>query len=525
MTPFFKRSACAVCSAILALSLAGCAGKKSPAQSVQIPAQQAAQPTAAPVEETTPVETTTIEQVEHLSVVMEAGELYTLNHYPNLKSVDLSGSTCYEAIVDFMAKRPDLDITYTVSLGASSIFNKDTTATLQPGSFDYDALLTNLQYLPNLTAISLPDIQLNTQQVSGILEAYPALSLEYTVDLFGNSLSSDTTSLDLSYMDSSSVEEALPKLGLLTNLETVQLSSGLSLEDVAKLQDANPNATFHYSFSLFGQNLSTTDEEVVYKNYTIGNEQESRIRQALAVLDNCKRFVLDNCGLDNEVLASIREDFRDGPKVVWRVYFGVNGRYNTLTDDDVIRCVKNITDDTCGPMKYLEDVVHADLGHNDTLTDLSFVGYWTKLETLIASGCAVADLTGFENCKNLTWLELAYCGKLKDVTPLSGCSNLKYLNLSFTGVKDYMPLDGLPLERFVCLSPKASKDEQNIFLSIHPKDVCITVFYGYTNPYGYGWRYNDNGKTMFSYYKDVIREVFNYDQADAILDAQKKAEG
>jgi len=30
---------------------------------------------------------------------------------------------------------------------------------------------------------------------------------------------------------------------------------------------------------------------------------------------------------------------------------------------------------------------------------------------------------------------------------------------------------------------------------------------------------------MFWYYKDVIREVFNYDQADAILEAQKKASG
>ena len=59
------------------------------------------------------------------------------------------------------------------------------------------------------------------------------------------------------------------------------------------------------------------------------------------MLDACERFVLDNCKLDYEVLAGIREDFREGPKVVWRVYFGKDGRYNTLTDDDVIRCVEN----------------------------------------------------------------------------------------------------------------------------------------------------------------------------------------
>ena len=195
---------------------------------------------------------------------------------------------------------------------------------------------------------------------------------------------------------------------------------------------------------------------------------------------------------------------------------------STVTDDDTIRAVYNVTDETCGPMKYLEDVKYMDLGHNETLTDLSFVAYMPELEVLIASGCAVKDLTGFENCKKLTWLELASCGKLKDITPLAGCEGLKYLNLSFTGVKDYAPLDGLPLERFVCLSPKASTSEQNTFMSIHPKGTCITVFYGYSNPYGYGWRYDDNGKTMFWYYKDVIRQVFEYDKADAILKAQEK---
>jgi len=524
MIHFTKKIACVACAALISLGLFGCGKNDSAAKPVPDPTEKIILPTAPAAEETVP-ETNPDALVEHLSVVMVAGELYTLDHYPNLKSVDLSGSTCYDAIVDFAAKRPHLDVTYTVSVGTSSIFNKDVAATLQPGSFDFETLLENLKYLPNLTSLSLPDIQLDVSQVNALLDAYPALELDYTVDLFGNSFASSTTELDLSYMESSRISEALSRLGLLTKLESVTLSNTLSLEDVASLQDANPHATFRYSFSLFGKTLSTTDEEVIYKNHTIGNAGEAQLRAALAVMDNCKRFVLDNCGLDNEVLAGIREDFRDGPKVIWRVYFGVDGRYNTLTDDDTIRAVYNVTDKTCGPMKYLEDVKYMDLGHNEYLTDFSFVGYMPELEVLIGSGSAVSSLAGIENCKKLTWLELASCAKLKDVSPLAGCESLKYLNLSFTGVKDYMPLDGLPLERFVCLRPKASTEEQNIFLSIHPKDTCITVFYGYSNPYGYGWRYDDNGKTMFWYYKDVIREVFNYDQADAILDAQKKAEG
>ena len=516
-----NRITCAAAALVVLLSFAGCGKKQVPTQPVEMEAVTLPMPTV----DTTPVETDPAELVEEITAVMSAGELYTLEHYPNLKRADLSGSTCYGAILEFMEKNPHIDVTFTVDMGGALVSNKETETVLAGDSFSYDALMEGLQYLPGLQAIRFPEISLDSAQIAAILETYPQLKLSYTVELLGESYDADTQELDLSGMKSAQVSEAIPKLGLLTGLQDVTLSSGLSLEEVARLQDANPGATFHYTFGLFGKTLSTTDEEVVYKNQNIGNEGEEEIRRALAVLDNCKRFVLDNCKLDNEVLAKIREDFRGGPKVIWRVYFGVDGRYNTLTDDDTIRAVYNVTDKTCGPMKYLEDVKYMDLGHNEYLSDFSFVGYMPQLEVLIASGSLISDLSGFENCKNLTWLELASCSKLKDISPLAGCENLKYLNLSSTSVSDLMPLDGLPLERFVCLRPKASKEEQEIFISIHPKDTCITVFYGYSNPYGYGWRYDDNGKTMFWYYKDVIRKVFNYDQADAILDAQKKANG
>ena len=518
MISFPKQTAVLVCAAVLTLGLCGCAGQQTGAtESVPVSTEIITLPTAPVVEETLPAETDPAELVESLQVVMAAGELYTLDHYPNLKSVDLSGSTCYDAILDFMTKHPNLEVTYTVPLGTTEISNKDASATLPAGTYDCQILLDNLQFLPGLTSLSLPGIHLNAEEVGAILEAYPQIALEYTVELFGNTLDSTITELDLSYMESSQVAEALPGLGLLTNLTNVTLSNSLSMEDVAQLQDANTNATFHYRFSLFGQTLSTTEEEVVYKNQSIGNDGEEDIRRALAILDNCSRFVLDNCKLDYDVLAGIREDFRDGPKVVWRVYFGKDSRYNLLTDAETLRAVYNVTDDTCGPMKYCEDVKYMDIGHNEYLTDLSFIGYMPNIEVVIASGCAVKELVGFENCKKLTWLELAYCYKLTNIDSLYGCESLRFLNLSFSKVSNFMPLDGLPLERFVYLSPKASTEEQNIFLSIHPRDICITVFYGYSNPYGYGWRYDDNGKTFNEYYKTVVREAFNYDLLETYL--------
>lgn len=522
MISVLKKSACLLCAAAAVFSLTGCRETQDPAAIAAT--EIITLPTAPTVEETVP-ETDPRELVEHLEVVLEAGQMYTLEHYPNLRSVDLSGSTCYDAILDYIAKYPEVDVTYTVDLGGTQVSGSVSDATLAAGEFTYEALLENLTYLPRLTQVNLADVDLTAEQISTLTFTYPQITLHYSVQLLDMSCDSSSTELDLTSMGDGQVAEAAQKLALLPNLQQVTLSNALSMENVAKLQDACPNAQFLYSFSLFGQTLSTADTEVIYKKTEIGNDGEPQLRKALAILDNCQRFVLDECGLDYEILAKLREDFREGPKVVWRVRFGVGGRYTTLTDDTIIRCVENVTDSTCGPLKYLEDVVHADLGHNDTLTDASFIQYMTKLETLILSGSAITTLDGFENCKNLLWLELAYCAKITDVTPLAGCDSLKYLNLSYTGVKDYMPLDGLRLERFVCLSPKASKDERATFLSIHPKEECITVFSGQSNPYSYGWRYNDYGKTFFSYYEDVVRVVFELDKADANLAAQKKAAG
>ena len=501
-----KKYICLVCAAALSLTLFGCGKKKTvidPTEIITLPA---------PTETEAP--TNPKEDIETLTVVLSAGEIYTLNQYPNLKSVDLSGSTCYATILEYIQAHPKVDVTFTVDLGGTAVSNKSSSVVLEPGSFSYDILLENLQYLPNLATVSLPSVNLTPEQIDGILAAYPALTLEYSVSLFGQDVALTTTELDLTGMGDGQVEEACEKLGMLTSLTDVSLSSGLSMENVARLQDAAPNVTFHYSFTLFGKSVSTTDEEIIYKNQSIGNEGEAELRKALAILDGCKRVVLDNCGFDYEVLAQVREDFREGPNVVWRVYFGVDKRYNLLTDEDTLRAVYNVTDDTCGPMKYCEGVKYMDIGHNEYLTDLSFVSGMPNLEVMIASGSAVTELVGFENCKKLTWLELASCLKLQNIDSLVGCESLQYLNLCYTKVTSYEALDGLPLVRFVCLSPKASAKEQKTFQEIH--DGCRTVFYGYSNPWT-PWRYDDNGKTFNAYYKDVVRKAFNYDELEKYL--------
>ncbi len=509
-----------ILSVLLCLSGCGTGTAANPQPPVQKPAATAPQQTA-PRETVPDAETLAKEAVEHLDIVVQAQDLWDLREYPNLKSLDLSGSTCYSAILDFMDKNPQLQITYSVDMGGTWIGSLESAAILENGSFDCQTVLENLQYLPHLTSLTFPETNLVSEQVESIRQAYPELTVRCSVNILGTLYDADTTQMDLSSLKPEQIDEVIPKLGLLSGLSYVELMtsggySSLSLVDVAKLQDSAPNTTFHYTFSLFGKELSTTDESVEFKKHSIGNEGEAKLREALAVMDNCKRFLLEDCGIDNEVLAQLREDFRDQTKVVWRIWFG---KYTALTDQETIRAVYNVFDNTCHDLRYCEDVKYMDIGHNDTLTDLSFVGYMPNIEVLIASGCAATELPGFENCKKLTWLELANCYKLKDISSLEGCESLRFLNLSYTKVTNYMSLDGLPLERFCCLSAKASAEEQNTFLAIHPD--CLTRFYG-SQPYGYGWRYDDNGVTFNEYYETVVRKAFNYDYLEQFLEKPEK---
>lgn len=453
-------------------------------------------------------EPASIEDVESLTQVVTEAELHQLKSYPNLKELDISGSTCYPAIMKFIEDCPQVDVTYTVTLGSVTLSNKDTSAVLAPGDADFDTLKKDLRYLPKLTEVTLTATPLTLDQLEQLAKAYTRITFAYTVDILGTEYAANADSLDLSDAKSEDIQTIISRLPMLPNVTAAELmttagTSSLTKTDVKALMDAAPEVNFHYTFDLFGKTLSTTDETVEFVKESIGNEGEEAIRQALDIMPDCTRFLLDSCGLDNEVLAGIREDYPN-TKVVWRVTFG---KYSTLTDAEMLKAVYNVFDHTVDALKYCNDVKYMDLGHNEELSNIDFINYMPKLEIVILSGSLINDLTPFAGCPNLEWLEIAYCSKITDLTPLENCTNLRFLNISFSKVENLMPLDNLPLERFVYLKPKASYEEQEFFKTFHPD--CWTRFSG-ENPYSLGWRYDDSGETFGEFYKKM-RDIFGYE--------------
>ena len=437
---------------------------------------------------------------------------FLVRYFPELKTLDASQCHAYEVLAVAEATLSECEVLYNVDLSAAILDHNAATVIMGfSETNDFEKLMTNLVHLPNLKSLKLTDPALTIEQIASLREAYPEISITYTVTVLGLELEGETTELDLSGMTGEDAVEAAEQLKKLPNLTYVNLNpengiGALSLEDVKLLITAVPDVKFDFTFDFYGTKLSTADEEVHIKNTKIGEEGLETVRNALDLLQNCKRFVLENCQISNESMARLREDYRDRTKIVWRVSYG---RGSTLTDAEVIRAVYDLVDDNCNNLIYCEDAKYMDIGHNEWLDACDFVSGMKSLEYVIISGAPIKSLEPFRNCKNLKMLEAAFCEYITDVSPLADCPNLQMLNISNTHVEDLSPLDNLPLTHLtVRTNPsgkcRLSQEEQDRVIAQHPN--CWISFEG-PQPYGVGWRYGEDEITPLDHYK-VVRVVF-----------------
>ena len=463
-----------------------------------------------------PTEDPNLSVLEFALVTDNAADLQTLEDYVNLQNLDLRGSDCYEAIESYISSHPQVKVSYDVQIGANRYTPELEALALNEGEYELQQLLENIRFLPNLANLELPKTGLTAEQLQQIRDAYPDLELRYTVELFGREMGMETTELDLSDMKPSQTGELAEVLPLLPELETVNLmaadgTSAFAPADVKKVMDAAGEATVLYTFELFGKTVSTTDERVEFKKVDIGNEGIPQIREALDILPNCTYFLMDTCGVDNEVMAQLRDDYPD-TKVVWRVFWAF---YHDLTDMEMIHCTSAMEDDVVDVLKYCTDVKYLDIGHNSDLTNIDFVNYMPKLEIVIVVDSGIRSLEPFANCPNLQWLEIVNCRNITDLSPLANCKELKGLNMSCVfGVKDLTPLFELEhMERLYLGTHQVPKEMVEQAREALP-DCWITDFArssgNVSRNYAIGWRL-DRKDVRAEWYKE-IREIFRYSE-------------
>ncbi|MBE6759627.1 MAG: leucine-rich repeat domain-containing protein [Ruminococcaceae bacterium] len=448
-------------------------------------------------------------------VVSDASELEELDKYPNLKTVDLTGSTCYDAIEEYIEAHPQISVKYDVQIGSGSYANDSESLTFADGSYDCDQLVERLAHFRDLTGLNLPQTTLSSSQLSAIREAYPDITVDYSVMLLGQDIPKDVSSLDLSAMDASQLDEVAERLGNFTNLAEISLmdengSSPLSVTEVKKLCDAAPGVFADYSFELFGKKLTTADETMEFVKADIGNDGVQSVRDALDIMPRCTYCKLDNCGVDNEVMAKLRDDY-PGVKVVWRVFIP---RISYLTDVEMIHWTESVNNDEIQVLQYCTDLKYLDLGHNSRLADISFVRSMPKLKIAILVDSKISDLGPLASCPDLEHLEIVNCRQITDLSPLASCKNLKRLNISSAfGVTDLSPLYSLQsLERLYVGGNWSMVEEVSEARKMLPNCWVTNLgekVFNVSGNYAVGWRL-ERDLSFADWYKEM-REIFQYD--------------
>lgn len=456
-----------------------------------------------------------------LTAVLQSGETEALSLFKNLAAADFSGSQCYEEIAAWAEENPSVQVKYTVTLPDGSVYGSDTSS-IELGSGpvgDVDALCRALKALPKLSRVKLGTVgegaALSLSDAAALRSALPEVEFDFGLSLMGRSIAPDVETLDLASLALDEVPDAVSVLSCLTNLKEIDLGSqdrsSLGWEEISQLAAACPNAKLNYRFSLYGQELNLDAESLDF-NHTAIEDEGAAIRQILPLMKNCTYLDMDYCGVSNDAMAAIRAE-NPNVDVVWRIWFGEN--YSVRTDTERILASKptvgGMIYDGSG-LQYCTKLKYLDLGHNDDLSDLSFVSTMPELEVLIIAMTNISDLSPLANCPKLEYLEIQET-PVADLSPLANCMNLAHLNIcNLENVTDASPLYGLSnLERLWVgtNTPIPAEQKEELKGRLPGCDVNLTA----GDPHEL-WRYSRYDPEEPKYYwvprHELLREQMGY---------------
>ena len=75
-------------------------------------------------------------KAEVLTVAAAEEDFPLLEECTNLQYLDLTGSTCYDLILEYVNSHPQVEVVYTAPLAGLTLSNSETAATLDNGSYD-----------------------------------------------------------------------------------------------------------------------------------------------------------------------------------------------------------------------------------------------------------------------------------------------------------------------------------------------------------------------------------------------------
>ncbi len=398
------------------------------------------------------------EDSEELTAVVTAEDLALLEGFPNLRKADLRGSECRREIAAWAIAHPEVRVICEAELSDGTVLAADT------------------------RELTLPD---------------------------------------------SAPGEDLLALAVLRELQTVELGacedaaeSPLDWEALAAAEQALPETEFHYAFTLYKKHFDLQSTEMDL-NHIAMSDEGALVKKVALCMPELTLLDMDFCQVSDEAMAQIRDSLPRA-EVVWRIWFGDNkiSGYSVRTNVTKILASNpgiggELTPENTQSLKYCTKVKYLDLGHNDQLTDLSFVRYMPDLEVAVLSMGGFSDLSPLADCPKLEYLEL-FTGAVSDLRPLAGLKNLRHLNVAWSfALTDITPLYELTeLERLWLGAFDPVPREQ--IEEMQRRAPNCEIDFETRDPTGGHWRYVDTdreGRGILHPRYLLLYEQFEYGRA------------
>lgn len=443
----------------------------------------------------------------------DLAELEKVAELQNLQVLDLRGTALTIEQYDWLREElPDCEIRWMIPFQGKRYHQTDSELIISAITTEE---LEQLAYFENLKAIDATAMTDLTMAVA-LENAYPDVAVSYFIPVGDQLLTKDTAELTVENAD---VAELTEKLQYLPNMADITFTGSVPAnEEIENLKQTYPNITCHWSFTFFGQEVTSDTEEIDLSGIQMDSVEE--LEAGLTYFNNLRKVTMCDTGLPSEEIDALWKRHPE-TRFIWNVKIG---KFWIRTDATTLMPFQygyngtkgiRLYDKDCTELKYLVDMVCMDFGHMG-IQDVSFLAYMPNLEYLIIADAPVTDISAMANLKKLKYLEAFLC-HIFDISPLLGCTALEDVNLSNNPIQDITVLGQIESLNNIWISGREWPYEQKQILNAAKPDAKI-VYYQDVGSTSKGWRSLDN----YFNQRDLLGMWYMSDEGDVVYERPKK---
>ena len=114
-----------------------------------------------------------------------------LKYFPRLTRINAGLCRDYDALFSLMAQRPDLDVSYSITLSGQNYYNN--TQALVVRNPIVGEILENLPYLPNVRRVSLTGKLPGNETIALLIDAFPEITFTWDFMIAGVRVNTEDT--------------------------------------------------------------------------------------------------------------------------------------------------------------------------------------------------------------------------------------------------------------------------------------------------------------------------------------------